>query len=87
MKIEPLFNNILIKADESAKQTKSGLFLPDTAQQDPPQEGIVIAVGAKKEYVKEGQRVIYGKYNGTIVKIEGEDYLITQETNIHAIIG
>jgi len=82
MNLKPLGDRVVVKASEAEEQTKSGLFIPDTAKEK-PQKGIVIAVGEGK-YREDGTRVpvdvkvddvvIYGKYGGTEVKVDGEDY-------------
>ncbi len=93
MKLKPLGNRVVVKPSEKEERTKSGIVLPDTAKEK-PQEGKVIAVGPG-EYkegkrvpmgVKVGDKVIYSKYGGTEVKIEGEEYLILREDDILAIV-
>jgi len=95
MNLKPLGDRVVVKATEAEEQTKSGLFIPDTAKEK-PQKGTVIAVGAgewdkKGEKripldVKAGDVVIYGKYGGTEVKVDGEDYLILGVRDIYAIV-
>jgi chaperonin GroES len=85
-KIKPLGENILVKPVKEDIKTKSGLVLPDTAKEDRPQEGKVIAVGdSKKIKVKKGQKVIFAKYSGTEIKLGNEDYLIIKNEDILAI--
>ena len=94
MNLKPLGDKVVVKALEAEEQTKSGLFIPDTAKEK-PQKGTVIAVGTgewdkKGEKripldVKAGDIVIYGKYGGTEVKVDGEDYLILGVRDIYAI--
>ncbi|MDI6689151.1 MAG: co-chaperone GroES [Actinomycetota bacterium] len=93
MELKPLGNRVVVKPSEKEERTKSGIVLPDTAKEK-PQEGKVIAVGPG-EYkegkrvpmeVKVGDKVIYSKYGGTEVKIEGEEYLILREDDILAIV-
>lgn len=93
--IRPLGDRIIIKALEQEERTKGGVILPDTAKEK-PQQGEVVAVGpgrvtdkgTKVELeVKSGDRVLYGKYAGTEVKIEGEEFLIIKESEILAILG
>lgn len=93
--IRPLGDRVLVKAVERAEQTKSGLFLPDTAQEK-PQEALVLAVGTGKLLdngtripidLKPGDRVLYSKYAGTEVKQDSEEYLILRESDILAVIG
>ena len=94
MALQPLGDRIVVKASEAEDKTKSGLVLPDTAKEK-PQEGKVIAVGSgkllddgevKKLEIKRGDRVLYGKYSGTEVHIEGEDYLILREEDVLAVV-
>ncbi|QCX53588.1 co-chaperone GroES [Elizabethkingia sp. JS20170427COW] len=81
---------IIIKPQPAETKTASGLFIPDTAKEK-PQQGEVVAVGndLKDEIatVKVGDKVLYGKYSGTELKWEGEDYLIMREADILAVIG
>ena len=93
-KLEPLGDRIIIKPLEREERTKSGLVLPDTAKEK-PQEGKVIAVGSgkllddgsvKKLEVKSGDRVLYGKYAGTEVTLNDEDYLILREDDVLAVV-
>ncbi len=71
------------------EKTKAGIIIPDTAKEK-PQEGVVVAVGPGKKdepmTVKVGDRVLYGKYAGTEIHIDGKDYLIMRESDIYAII-
>ena len=94
MALKPLADRIVVKPLEAQERTKSGLVLPDTAKEK-PQEGKVIAVGTgrlldegevKHLEVKHGDRVLYGKYSGTEVSVEGEDYLILREEDVLAIV-
>ena len=89
IKITPLADRVIIKQAEAETTTASGIIIPDTAQEK-PQKGSVIAVGkGTKENpitVKTGDAVLYGKYAGTELKYEGEDYLIMKESDILAII-
>ncbi len=93
-KIKPLGDRVLIKALEREEKTKSGIVLPDTAKEK-PQEGKVLAVGSGKTLdngtkvaleVKVGQKVIFSKYAGTEVKLDGEDLMILNERDILAIV-
>lgn len=88
-KIKPLADRVLIEASAPETTTTSGIIIPDTAQEK-PQKGIVIAVGnGTKEIemtVKAGDTVLYGKYAGTELKLEGKDYLIMRESDLVAII-
>ena len=93
-KFEPLGDGVLIKPIEQEEVTASGLVLPDTAKEK-PQEGEVVAGGEGKVLesgetvkmsVKEGDRILFGKYSGTEVKIDDEDYLIMREDEILGIL-
>jgi chaperonin GroES len=92
-KLKPLGNNVIVKPLAEEEKTRSGIIIPDTAKEK-PHEGEVIAVGQGKVNkvgnlvamdVKAGDRVIYAKYTGSEIKIEGEKYLIMPETDILAI--
>ena len=94
MALKPLGDRLIIKRQEAQEKTKSGLVLPDTAKEK-PQEGKVIAVGSGKLLddgsvktleVKNGDKVLYGKYSGTEVRVQEEDYLILREDDILAIV-
>ena len=93
-KIQPLADRVVVRALEEAEQMRGGLYIPDTAKEK-PQEGEVIAVGPGKlnedgnripMEVKPEDRVLYGKYSGTEVKVDGDDYLILRESDILAIV-
>ena len=94
MKFRPLHDRILVKRLESEAKTKGGIIIPDTAKEK-PQEGEVIAVGpgARDESgkvqpldVKAGDRIIFGKWSGTEVKLDGEELLIMKESDIMGIL-
>ncbi|WP_103327640.1 co-chaperone GroES [Bacteroidetes bacterium endosymbiont of Geopemphigus sp.] len=89
VKIKPLADRVLVQPDAAETKTASGIIIPDTAKEK-PQQGTVIALGAGKKdepmTVKVGDKVLYGKYSGTEMKHEGEDYLIMRESDILAII-
>ena len=94
MALKPLGDRLIIKRQDAQEKTKSGLVLPDTAKEK-PQEGKVIAVGSGKLLddgsvktleVKNGDKVLYGKYSGTEVRVQEEDYLILREDDILAIV-
>ena len=94
MKIRPLQDRILVKRIEEETKTSGGLFIPDTAKEKPIQAK-VIAVGAGKKDkegkihaldVKVGDRVLFSKYSGTEVKIDGEEHLIMREDDLLAVI-
>ena len=94
MKLRPLQDRILVKRVEEETTTKGGIIIPDTAKEKPA-EGEVVAVGSGKIdeagkrialEIKKGDRILFGKYSGTEVKIEGEEYLIMREDDILGII-
>lgn len=87
MALKPLGDRILIKVEEAAKKTASGIIIPDTAQEK-TQEGTVVAVGTDKDVitVQVGQKVMYDKYSGTSVKIDGVEHLIVKMQDILAIV-
>lgn len=87
--ITPLGDRVIIEPSPAEEKTAGGIIIPDTAKEK-PQRGTVIAVGPGKKdeptTVKEGQTVLYGKYAGTEISVEGKDYLIMRETDIYAVI-
>ena len=89
LNIKPLADRVLIEPLEAETKTASGIIIPDTAKEK-PQKGNVIAVGlGTKENpitLKVGETVLYGKYSGTELKLEGKDYLIMRESDILAIV-
>jgi chaperonin GroES len=94
MNFKPLHDRVLVRRIEGEEKTKGGLIIPDTAKEK-PSEGEVIAVGegARKDSgeliapsVKAGDRILFGKWSGTEVKLDGEDYLIMKESDILGII-
>ena len=94
MKLKPLADRILVKAAPAEEKTASGIIIPDTAKEKPMQ-GEIIAVGKGKTTedgklipleLKVGDKVLYGKYSGTEVTIDGEEYLIMREADVYAII-
>jgi chaperonin GroES len=94
MKIRPLHDRVLVKRLDEVEKTAGGLFIPDTAKEKPI-EAKVIAVGAGKRLddgklrapnVKPGDRVLFAKYSGTEVKIDGEEHLIMREEDILAVL-
>jgi chaperonin GroES len=93
MQLRPLHDRILVKRVDSAAEAKGGIIIPDTAKEK-PQEGIVIAVGNGKirdngtrveMSLKEGDRILFGKYSGSDVKLDGEEYLIMREEDVLAV--
>ncbi len=93
-KVSPLADRVVIKPLEEAEQMRGGLYIPDTAKEK-PQQGEVIAVGPGRYEkdkrvpmdLKVGDRVLYGKYSGTEVTIDGEQYLILRESDVLAIVS
>lgn len=87
--IKPLADRVLIEPAAAEEKTASGIFIPDTAKEK-PQRGTVVAVGPGKTdeptTVKVGDSVLYGKYAGTELNVEGSDYLIMRESDILAIV-
>ena len=95
MGFRPLHDRVLVRRVEAEEKTAGGIIIPDTAQ-DKPQEGEVISVGSGARAddgkvtpldVKEGDRILFGKWSGTEVKIAGEDLLIMKESDILGIVG
>jgi chaperonin GroES len=93
--IKPLGDRVVVKVLEGEEKTKSGIFLPDTAKEK-PQEGEVVSVGSGRMLdngqkvameVKAGDRIIFSKYAGTELKLDGEEYLILSERDILALVG
>lgn len=86
--IKPLGENVLVKLIKAQEKTKSGIFLPETASADRPQEGKVVAIGeSDKIKVKKGQTVIFAKYSGTEIKLEKEELLILKAEDILAVVA
>jgi chaperonin GroES len=94
MKVKPLADRVLVKPQEEAEVKKGGIIIPDTAKEK-PQQGEVVAIGPGKVTesgqkvpmeVKKGDTILYGKYSGTEVTIDGQDYLIMRESDILAIV-
>ncbi len=95
MKFRPLHDRVVVRRLDSEEKTKGGIIIPDSAKEK-PQEGEVVAVGsgARDESgklvpldVKKGDKVLFGKWSGTEVKIDGQDLLIMKESDIMGIIG
>ena len=95
VKVSPLADRVVVKAIEESEQMRGGLFIPDTAKEK-PQQGEIIAVGPGRfddkgnrlpMDVKAGDKVLYGKYSGTEVTIDGEQYLILRESDVLAVVG
>jgi chaperonin GroES len=95
LNVEPLADRVVVLPLEEEEQMRGGLYIPDTAKEK-PQSGKIVAVGPGKlseegvriePDVSVGQTVLYGKYSGTEVTVEGEDYLILRESDILAVLG
>ena len=93
-KVAPLADRVVVKATEESEQMRGGLYIPDTAKEK-PQQGEVVAVGPGKlsdtgervpMEVKEGDRILYGKYSGTEITIADEQYLILRESDVLAVV-
>ncbi len=88
--IKPLADRVLIEPAPAEEKTSGGIIIPDTAKEK-PMKGTVIAAGEGKKdepmTVKVGQQVLYGKYAGTEITVDGSDYLIMRESDIYAIVG
>ncbi len=89
LKIQPLADRVLVEPMEAEQKTAGGIIIPDTAKEK-PQEGVVVAVGPGKKdepmTVKTGDKVLYGKYSGSELTINGTHYLIMRESDIFAIL-
>ncbi len=87
---KPLSDRVLVQPNAAETKTASGIIIPDTAQEK-PQEGTVVAVGPGKKdeptTVKVGDKVLYGKYSGSELKLDGQDYLIVRESDLLGILG
>ena len=89
MKFKPLHDRVLVEREESDEKSAGGIIIPDTAKEK-PQKGNVVSVGPGTKdnpvTVKQGMTVLYGKYSGTELKLDGKDYLIMRESDILAIV-
>ncbi len=94
MQLRPLYDRIIVKRVEQEKQTASGIVIPDTAAEK-PEQGEVVAVGSgrllqdgsvRALQVKAGDRVLFGKYAGQTVKLDGEEYLVMREEDVFGVI-
>ncbi len=94
MQVKPLHDRILVKRLNEEEKTKGGIIIPDSAKEKPA-EGEVVSVGAGRRAedgklialeVKKGDRILFGKYSGTEIKIEGDDYLIMREDDVLGIV-
>ncbi|MDR0307945.1 MAG: co-chaperone GroES [Chitinispirillales bacterium] len=94
MNVKPLADRILVRPLEAEEKTSGGIFIPDNAKEK-PQKGEVVAVGPGKTAesgskiemtLKKGDKILYGKYSGTEVSVDGEDYLIMKESDVLAVV-
>jgi chaperonin GroES len=93
LKVRPLHDRVIVKRIEEEEKTKGGIIIPDTAKEK-PQEGRVVAVGAGKYEdgkvipldVKAGDKILFGKYSGAEIKLDGDDHLIMREEDILGIV-
>ena len=94
MQVRPLYDRVLVKRVQEESKSKGGLFLPESAKEK-PSEGIVLAVGQgrltdkgeiKPLAVKEGDRVVFGRYGGTEIKVDGEERIVLREDEIFGIV-
>lgn len=94
MKIRPLSDRLVVKRTVEEEKTKGGIFIPDTAKEK-PLEGVVVAVGSGKSLkngkthpldVKAGDKVLFGKYSGTEVKVDGEELVLLREDDVLAVL-
>ena len=94
LKVKPLADRVVVKALEEAEQMRGGLYIPDTAKEK-PQQGEVVAVGTGRfedgkrvdMELKVGDKVLYGKYSGTEVTLDDQQYLILRESDVLAVVG
>ncbi len=95
MKMRPLHDRVLVKRIESEEKTKSGIIIPDTVKEK-PQEGQIIAVGTGTRQengtiipldVKVGDKILFGKWSGTEIKLDGEDFLVMKESDIMGVLA
>ena len=95
MKIRPLADRVVVKRTKEEEKTKGGIIIPDSAKEKPI-EGVVIAVGSGKVLkdgksrpldVKAGDKILFGKYAGTEVKLDGEEHVLLREDDILAVVG
>jgi len=95
MKLRPLHDRVIVKRLEEERKTASGIVIPDTAAEKPDQ-GEVLAIGPGKKNeegklfpvdVKVGDKILFGKYSGTTVKVDGEELLVMREEDIMAVVG
>lgn len=89
IKLKPLADRVVVEPAEAEQKTAGGIIIPDTAKEK-PQKGVVVAVGPGKKdepmTVKKGDTVLYGKYSGTEISLDGKHYLIMKESDIYATL-
>ncbi|MCQ2280959.1 MAG: co-chaperone GroES [Bacteroidales bacterium] len=89
MKLKPLADRVVVEPAEAEQKTAGGIIIPDTAKEK-PQKGVIVAVGPGKKdepmTVKKGDTVLYGKYSGTEITLDGKHYLIMKESDIYATL-
>lgn len=90
MNIQPLADRVLVQPQEAEEKTASGIIIPDTAKKERPIEGKVLAVGQgtkdEEMVLKVGDKVLYGKYSGTEVELDGENFLIMRQSDVLAVV-
>lgn len=94
LKIRPLADRIVVEPKELETKTKGGIFIPDTADKDKPIEGTVLAIGTGKYIdgkmqplqIKVGDSILFGKYSGTSIKLEGKEYLVMREEDVMGVL-
>jgi chaperonin GroES len=95
VKIKPMADRVVVEPLEETEEMRGGLYIPDTAKEK-PQQGTVIAVGPGRRTdqgelieveLKKGDRILYGKYSGTEVTVDGNEYLIVRESDVLAVLG
>ncbi len=87
LSIQPLGSRVLVRIEQEEPVTRSGLYVPDTAREK-PQRGVVVAIGQDEDLIKvaPGDRVLFAKYTGTEIALEGEDHLIIEATDLLAVL-
>ncbi len=85
-KLKPLADKIVVERTQAVEKTAGGIVIPDTAKEK-PEQGKVISVGQDVKEVKGGDKVLFGKYSPTEVKIDGKEYLLIKEEDVLAIVG
>lgn len=90
MNIQPLADRVLVQPQEAEEKTAGGIIIPDTAKKERPIEGKVLAVGQgtkdEEMVLKVGDKVLYGKYSGTEVELDGENFLIMRQSDVWAVV-